>query len=227
MIQNKVRVMLLAILSVATAGCTAAQVGQAQGGVIDLAGLARGGELRIENRQVTELVDGSRRGAYVTATEGELPIWIPGVELETGTIELEVKGKNLPGQSFLGVAFAGVNDSTFEGVYVRPFNFRAAAQLSKDHSIQYISLPAYGWQRLRTEQPEVFENPAVPEPDPDQWVRLRVVVEQSRVQIFVGDGAEPDLVVNRLGTRSGRRVGLWVGNNSDGSYANLRIAADR
>jgi hypothetical protein len=51
--------------------------------------------------------------------------WLDGVELATGTLEVDVRGKDVLQQSFLGLAFAGVNDSTFEAVYLRPFNFRA------------------------------------------------------------------------------------------------------
>ena len=91
------------------------------------------------------------------------------------------------------------------------------------HAVQYVSQPAYTWQRLRAEQAEVFENPVSPVPDPNGWVRLRLEIEPSRVRIYVGEGAEPDLVVDRLGEGAGRRVGLWVGYITDGDFANLRI----
>ena len=106
---------------------------------------------------------------------------------------------------------------------MRPFNFAATDTIRKIHAVQYISLPAYTWQRLRAERPEVFENPVTPVPDPNGWVALRVEVEPRSVRIFVGEGSEPDLVVERLGVPAGQRVGLWVGNASDGSYANLRV----
>lgn len=220
-------VALLLILLGAVSGSCMAQVAPQGQLSPDLAVLARNGELRAGARQVVELEQAPRGGAHVSGAPGELAIWIPGLDFATGTIDVDVRGKDLPGQSFLGVAFGGVNDSTFEAVYLRPFNFRASDPARRSHSVQYISLPAYPWQRLRSEQPEVFENPVDPAPDPTDWVPLRVVVERSRVQVFVGEGAEPDLVVDRLSDGAGRRVGLWVGNNSEGDFSNMRISIDR
>jgi hypothetical protein len=209
-------------------GCFSGPQASADGQVApDLAALARRGELRADARQVVELAEGARSGARVSAAPAEPAIWLPGLDFATGTIELDVRGKDISGGSFLGIAFSGVNDSTFEAVYVRPFNFRATDPARMAHSVQYISLPTYTWQKLRSERPEVFENPVNPAPDPNDWVRLRVVVEESRVQVFVGEGAEPDLVVDRLGDGAGRRVGLWVGYNSEGDFANMRIASGR
>ena len=52
---------------------------------------------------------------------------------------------------------------------------------------------------------------------------LRVVVKGQTIQIFVGPVKTPALEVRKLGALDGGRVGLWVGNNSDGDFANLRI----
>jgi hypothetical protein len=189
----------------------------------DLADLARRGGLHAASRQVAELVDGARRGARLSPGESFDVAWIDGVAFTAGTLEVDVRGKDVQGQSFLGVAFGGANDSTYESVYLRPFNFRATDPLRRAHAIQYESMPTHPWARLRSEFPEVYENPADPPPDPNEWVRLRLVVEPARVRIFVGDGAEPDLVVDRVEARQGARVGLWVGNLSGGDFANLRI----
>jgi hypothetical protein len=43
------------------------------------------------------------------------------------------------------------------------------------------------------------------------------------VRVYVEDDAEPSLVVNALTDRTGGRIGLWIGNNSDGSFADLVI----
>lgn len=224
---SSIRLALALLLMVAGAGHgpLIAQAAPAGASTPDLAGLARRGELRAATREVRELTDGARRGVRIGAAAGEHPAWVEGVSLETGTIEVELRGKDLMQQSFLGLAFAGVSDTTFEAVYLRPFNFRAADPVRRDHAVQYVSLPAYSWQRLRAERAEVFENPVIPPPDPNAWVTLRLAVEPTQVRVFVGEGAEPDLVVERLDVRPGTRVGLWVGNGSEGEFANLRVTA--
>jgi hypothetical protein len=189
----------------------------------DLMDLARRGALRIDGRQVSELVDGERRGVRVSAAQNFGIAWVDGIVFATGTIELDVRGKDVQSQSFLGVALSSVNNSTYESVFVRPFNFRTTDPIRRNHAIQYESMPTHPWSRLRSESPEVYENPTDPAPDPNAWVRLRTVVEPTRIHIFVGDGAEPDLTVDRINARPEGRVGLWVGNFSGGDFANLRM----
>jgi hypothetical protein len=189
---------------------------------IDLAEQLSAGKVRGVNRTPSPLT-GGRRGLHVDAKPGNGVIWIEGTELSDGTIELDVRGKDVLQQSFLGVAFHGKDDNTYEAVYLRPFNFRAEDPARHQHAVQYISLPDYDWPRLRKEFPEEFENPVDPSVAPTEWVPLRVVIKGQAIQIFVGAVKTPTLEVRKLGALSGGRVGLWVGNNSDGDFANLRI----
>jgi hypothetical protein len=50
-----------------------------------------------------------------------------------------------------------------------------------------------------------------------------VVVQGVRVQIYVGALNEAALEVRKLGQLYGGQVGLWVGNDSGGDFANLVI----
>jgi hypothetical protein len=42
-------------------------------------------------------------------------------------------------------------------------------------------------------------------------------------EMYANGGAEPDLVVSRLGDVKPGPVALWVGNNSRGDFANLKV----
>jgi hypothetical protein len=190
---------------------------------VDLIDFARRGALLADTRDVTELIDGGYRGVRLGAARSLDVAWIDGVMFSTGTIELDVRGKDAQSRSFIGLAIGGVDDSTYESVFLRPFNFRATDPVRRMHAIQYESMPNHPWSRLRADSPEVYENPVDPPPDPDGWVRLRVVVEPSSLRVFVGEGADPDLIVDRIDERPAGRLGLWVGNFSDGDFANLRI----
>ena len=50
-----------------------------------------------------------------------------------------------------------------------------------------------------------------------------MVVEGSKVQIYVGTVKEVTLEVRKLGQLDGGQVGLWVGNGSGGDFANLAV----
>jgi hypothetical protein len=189
---------------------------------INLAEWLAGGKLKAVNRDVTAL-EGDKRGVKVSEKPGPGVVWIEGSDFDQGTIEIDVRGRDVLQQSFLGIAFHGKDDKTYEAVYLRPFNFRAQDPDRHQHAVQYVAVPDYDWPRLRKEFPEEFENPVDASVAPTDWVPLRVVVKGNALQIFVGKVNAPTLEVRKLGTLDRGLIGLWVGNNSDGDFMNLRV----
>lgn len=193
---------------------------------VDLAERLAAGRLRPVNRVVTPLPD--RAGAvHVTEQMGPGVVWLEGSEFSEGTIELDVRGRDVPGQSFVGIAFHRRDDATYDAVYVRPFNFRIDDPVRRQNAVQYIALPDYDWPRLRKEFPSEFEEPVDPSVSPTEWIPLRVVVKDRTVQVYVGAVTSPTLEVRKLGTHDRGPIGLWVGNGSDGAFANLRMTPAR
>ena len=180
-------------------------------------------DLAVFNRSVSSLTDGTKKGVRLNEQPGEGVAYLRGIEFSNGTIEFDVRGKDVQGQSFVGVAFHGVDSTTYDAIYFRPFNFRTEDPARHSHAVQYVSQPAYPWQKLRAERPGIFEQPLNPAPDPTAWFHVRVVVASPKVSVFVGDAKEPSLVVKQLSDRKKGLVGLWVGNNSGGDFANLKI----
>ena len=209
---------LAAVVVMASAVAAAAQTPQR----IDLAERLAAGTLRAVNRQVVKL-QGSRDGVHVSQSADPGLIWIEGSDFGEGTIEVDVRGRDVLQQSFVGVAFHGKDDNTYESVYLRPFNFRADDPVRHQHAVQYMASPDYDWPRLRKEFPEEFENPVDPSVAPTDWVPLRIVVKGSTIQVYVGAAKSPTLEARKLGQKNRGLVGLWTGNNSDGDFANLRI----
>jgi len=183
-------------------------------------------DVQVFNRRVSSLSDGTRKGLRLSENPGDGVAYLRGIELGNGTIEFDLKGKDVQGQSFVGVAFHGVDSSTYDAIYFRPFNFKAEDPARRSHAVQYISHPTYTWQKLRAERPGIFEQPVNPAPDPNAWFHVRVVVASPKVSVFVGDAKEPCLVVTRLNDRTNGLVGLWVGNNSGGDFADLKIVSN-
>jgi hypothetical protein len=197
--------------------------GQAKTITPDLSDLADKNSFTLFNRGASRLVDGARKGVRLSEAPGDGVAFLPGIEFADGTIEFDIRGKDVPQQSFVGVAFHGVDGSTYDAIYFRPFNFKAAAPVNLSHAVQYHSLPVYTWQKLRTEQPGKYEQAVNPVPDPNAWFHTRVVIANPTARVFVGDAKDPCLVVNLLNDRKKGRVGLWTGNNSGGDFANLTI----
>jgi hypothetical protein len=205
---------------------------QSQRQTIDLAQALGAKKLRVVNREVTEISFGiwdwnwwrqNPNDVRLSAAAGNGVAWVDGTDFRAGTIEVDIRGREFMRQSFVGIAFHRKDDNTYEAVYLRPFNFRASDPLRKQHAVQYITLPAFDYDRLRKDFPEEFENPVDASIVPNDWVKLRVVVEGGKVQIYVGPIKEVTLEVRKLGQLYGGQVGLWVGNTSGGDFANLVI----
>lgn len=192
---------------------------------VDLAGALRANQLRGVNRTVTAST--ARQGAvHVSAAEGPGVIWVAGTEaFSNGSIEVMLRGKDVYQQSFPGIAFHRQDDKTYEAVYVRPFNFRVTDPERHVHAVQYVSVPNFDWPKLRQDFPNKYESAVTPDVSPTAWVSLKVVVARGRVQAYVGGVASPTLNVDALGGLTRGGIGLWVGNNSDGEFADLRVSA--
>jgi len=146
----------------------------------------------------------------------------PGVEFSEGTIEVDLKGRNLRQKSFVGVAFNVVDERTFEAVYFRAFNFRAEEPW-RNRAVQYVAWPTNTWEHLRTNTPGQFEHAVNPAPDPEAWFHARIEVTDNQVKVFVDGSKEPSLVTNRLsGGGVARPVGLFVDTGA-GHYANFKV----
>jgi hypothetical protein len=202
----------------AVLGCVVLLAGAAQTArPVDFANVT----MKPVNREVTRLPE--RGGVHLSAKEGSGVVWIDGTDFSEGTIELDVRGKDVLQQSFVGVAFHRRDDRTYEAVYLRPFNFQAADPVRHNHAVQYVAVPEFDWPVLREKFPEEFERPVGPSMKPADWVPLKVVVTRERIQVFAGAVTTPTLDVRKLGQLDRGMIGLWVGNNSDGDFANLRI----
>jgi hypothetical protein len=190
----------------------------------DLKTIASGKGWTVINRTVTILEQDGRTMAEFDAKPGDGMAKLEGLSFTTGEIECDILGRSVPVQgSFVGIAFGVQSPEAYDAVYFRPFNFRSEDPDRRSHSVQSISHPDWTWGRLRQEKTGQFEKPIEPPPDGDRWLHVRIVVRESTVSVFVDGAAEPCLSVERLsGPRAGA-VALWVGNNSPGKFANLKI----
>lgn len=148
-------------------------------------------------------------------------LWFRNIDFANGTIEADLKGKNEQGKSFVGIAFHGLNDSVYDVVYFRAFNFKNPER--SNHSVQYISHPEYPWYVLRKEFPEKYENYVNPVPEPEDWFHVTVEINYPKVRVYVNNAKEPSLEVEQLNDREHGWVGFWAGYGSEGSYKNLII----
>ena len=166
--------------------------------------------------------------ADAQASDGGLVV-VRGAEFGNGSLEVDLSGKpgaGAPGgaRGFVGLAFHAAADvSKYECFYLRPTNGRAEDQERRNHSLQYISYPAYEWFRLRKENPGKYESYA--DLVPGEWMHIRIEVQGVKARLYVNGAAQPALIVNDLKMGDGKGgVALWIGPGTDAYFSNLKLS---
>lgn len=141
--------------------------------------VAVGGDLKAvtyRGRRAVELTAAPER----LKADGDMVALVTGPQFHDGTIEIEVAGAPRAGapddaRGFIGIGFR-VNEQGAKGeyFYLRPTNARCDDQLRRNHSTQYVSSPDYPWQRLRKENPGVYESYV--DLEPGEWTTMKIVV---------------------------------------------------
>lgn len=181
------------------------------------------GKLVVINRKIEAVENSKYQAIRLSEDFNEGLVWLKDKQFSQGTIELDLKGKDAFQKSFLGVAFHAQNDSTYDAIYFRPFNFYAKDTIRFIHAVQYISHPKFTWKKLRDEQNGKLEKAVQNAPNPNDWFHTKIEITSKEVKVYVENRREPVLVVQKLNNFSKGKVGLFVGDGSGGEFANLKI----
>jgi hypothetical protein len=181
------------------------------------------GELTAINREAMAITQGEETYYQLYEGQGEGLVWLPIKDFENGTIEIEMRGKNLFQRSFIGIAFHGVNDSIYDAVYCRPFNFLATDSVRHIHAIQYISHPVFTWKKLRETRNAQFEKQIINPPYPNGWFTMRLVIEGNTIKAYINQDKNPALVVEKLSTIKKGKLGIFVADGSGGDFKSIKI----
>ncbi|MFC2164115.1 nitroreductase family protein [Acidobacteriota bacterium] len=176
------------------------------------------------DRWDTELVETEvikykgKTALQIKEAPGERITYLKDYTFENGIIELDIAA--IP--FYTGLVFRVRSESVYEGIYFRPQNSRHEDPKRRGHTIQYIGSPMYTWFYLRDKSPEKYESGV--DVAPQEWFHVKVVVTGIKAEVYVNRAESPSLVVDDLkhGVSKGS-VGLWCGNRSGGTFANLSV----
>lgn len=170
--------------------------------------------------EISVLKDGDKQGI---SSKGI--IWLKGVNFKQGQIDIDLRGKNVFLKSFLGIAFHGIDTTTCDILYFRPFNFRHEDTLRRKWSVAYMSLPDNNYAKLRKEHPLVYENAVNPVPQPDEWFHATLVLKNRRLSVYVNHSPTASLEVTLLNDRTDGLFGIYADGLAE-DFANLTINAE-
>ncbi|HSZ85589.1 MAG TPA: hypothetical protein VK787_06140 [Puia sp.] len=150
-------------------------------------------------------------------------VWLKDIDFNEGTIDIDLRGKNVFLKSFLGIAFHAVDTNTYETVFFRPFNFRHEDTLRKKWSVQYMCAPNYSFDTLRKAHPFIYENAVTPVPEPDDWFHATIVIKDDQISVYVNHSPQASLKTKKLDHLTNGKIGLWGYETLNGDFANLSI----
>jgi hypothetical protein len=171
-----------------------------------------------------------RTAIRLTTDKAEGFVFIPGVEFQDGTIEVDLAlktttppGVRMPG--FIGVMFRARPDaSAYDMFYIRPGNSRSDDQAMRSHVVQYVAHPGFGWYELRRGWPWVYESHAAIEPE--AWTHVRIEVAGRAARLFLNRSPQPALIVDGLKGQDLRgAVALWGFAGEEAYFSNLKITS--
>lgn len=189
----------------------------------NLSQMYKANKLIVVNRNLTTEIDDYGEYLKVAEAKGEGIVWLPFENFKNGVIEIEMRGKDVFQRSFIGLAFYGQNDSTFDAVYCRPFNFYAADSVRRIHAVQYISHPEFTWKYLRENRNSLFEKEIKNAPQPNDWFVMAIEITGTRIRVFINNSNKAVLEVPKLSTYTAGKVGLFVGDNSGGDFKTVKL----
>ncbi len=179
--------------------------------------------VKLVNRQFDGRPETQKEVISLDAREGDGMAVVQTVQMQEGTLHVDLRGENKQGGSFVGIAFNVQNDSTYEAVYFRPFNFHSNEKIRREHSIQYISHPEFTWSKLREQRTGVFEREFSSPPAPDDWFSISLTITANKILVQETKSGNRLMEVERLTKPASDKIGFWVGNRSRGSFKNLTI----
>ena len=153
---------------------------------------------------------------------------LPETDFQDGVIEADIAlkittppGVRYPG--FVGIAFRARPDAShYELFYLRPGNADAPDQAQRNHAVQYVSEPDFGWYRLRREWPSIYESNA--DLAMEKWIKVRIEVAGRAAKLYLNGSAKPSLIVDGLkGGDLHGAVGLWGYTYQEAYFSNVKI----
>ena len=183
----------------------------------DLQQLLKDKKLITHGQTITPITDGGKKAVSQTGIA-----WIKDVTFSEGTIEVDLRGRDVLQKSFIGIVFHAVDTSEYDIVYFRPFNFQSTDPVRRIHAVQYATHPEFPWYRLREEKNGIYEKAVTPVPSPKDWFHARIVVKGTEIIVYVNNATTPSLTVQKLNSRTSGKIG--ISNEGDaGEFANLMI----
>lgn len=164
----------------------------------------------VYNRQLEVVNRKDRKAIRLVPGENDGCVFLQNFEFQDGVIKVDIANPHL-----CGLIFRVKNGESFEG-----FMFR---QRNRHAIIRYFSPPNLEWNSV-LESNQKVDSVQVAAKD---WYRIRLEVYGETASVYVGDTAQPVLVIKELqkGITVGT-IGLWSAHDTEMIFKNLHVHVD-
>ena len=183
----------------------------------DLQQLLKEKKLITHGQSIIPIADGEKKAISQIGIA-----WIKDVTFSEGTIDVDLRGRDVIQKSFIGIVFHAVDTSLYDIIYFRPFNFLSTDPVRRIHAVQYATHPEFPWYRLREEKNGIYEKAVTPAPSPKDWFHARIVIKGTEINVYVNNSPTPSLTVQKLNSRTNGKIGI-SNEGLEGEFANLSI----
>ena len=184
----------------------------------NLVELLNGNKLVIDTSNHARVIDSSGRPAITL----QRIAWLKNLSLKNGTIDVDLRGKDVFLNSFLGIAFHATDNTHYDVIYFRPFRFHSTDTPTRKWSVQYMGMPDHDYDKLRKAHPGVYENQVNPVPGAAEWFHATIVLQDDWITVYVNHSNVPSLKIQSLNSARNGAIGLWADGLTE-DFANLVI----
>jgi len=185
----------------------------------NLVHLLKTDKLRIDTSNHAKVIDVPGKHAITLKNIA----WLKKTSLKNGTIDVDLRGKDVFLQSFLGIAFHATDGKHYDVIFFRPFRFHHADTATRRWSVQYMGMPDHDYDKLRKAHPGVYENYINPVPDATDWFHATIILKGGWITVYVNHSPTPSLKIQSLNIARDGMIGLWADGLTE-DFANLSIS---
>jgi len=184
----------------------------------NLVDLLKAGKLKVDTSNHAQIIDAPGKQAITLKKIA----WLKDVSLGDGTIDIDLRGKDVFLKSFLGIAFHATDARHYDVIFFRPFRFHSTDTPTRRWSVQYMGMPEFDYAVLRKAHPWVYENSVNPVPGAADWFHVTIVLKGDWITVYVNHSTTPSLKIQSLNKALDGDIGLWD-DELPGDFANLEV----
>ncbi len=171
------------------------------------------GSLEFINR---EMDDANNKRIQILGKNDIGFLWINTFDFVEGNIDLDLKGLDASPQRYIGLAFYGQNDTTYQALCISPYALLNEDFTLRKNAIKYFATPI-------PKEINALLCDEVAKSTINRWFHCRLQVKNKKVEVYIDDNATPSFSSNLIDGKVGGKFGVFFSAGAGGEFGNIKI----